>query len=147
MAAITAAALAELRRLAAGTYPDEGCGVLLGDGDAIVEARPGRNLRTDRARDRYELDPGDIVRAEREARRRGLDVAGFWHSHPDHPARASAFDTERAWPDYLYLICATTAAGAGEVRAHRLDEAVGALVEVGLAVADGPGALTAPEAG
>lgn len=140
---IAPAALDELRRLAAAAYPEEGCGVLVGRESAIVEVTSGRNLRTDRAGDRYELDPADIVGAERAARERGLDVEGFWHSHPDHPARPSAFDSERAWPDYVYLICATAPSGALDVRAHRLDEATGRLVEVALTV-DAGAARTAP---
>ena len=127
-------AAAELRRLAAAAYPDEGCGVLVGTlshGSAeigVLEVTSGRNLRSDRARDRFELDPGDIVAAERSARQRGLDVVGFWHSHPDHPARPSQVDTGRAWPEYAYIIVATTATGAEDVRAWILDEA-GAFAE------------------
>jgi len=133
-----AAALAELRELAAAAYPEEGCGVLIGvlrDSPLIVAATSGRNLRSDRRRDRYELDPGDIVAAERRARRDGYDVVGFWHSHPDHPARPSAFDTERAWAEYVYAICATSLVGSGEVRAFRLDEAARVFTEVPLRVA------------
>lgn len=118
------AAAATLRRLAAATYPVEGCGVLLGDLGAasVVDVMPGRNVVTDRARDRYELDPLDILAAERHARDTGIDVVGFWHTHPDHPARPSRFDTERAWPDYVYAICSTTAEGVGDVRWWRLGD-------------------------
>ena len=92
---------AELRRLAAAAYPSEGCGVLVGSAgdDGAVSVRSvsaARNL-SERGRDRYELDPLAIVRAERAAREAGLDVVGFWHSHPDHPAEPSRLDTERAW--------------------------------------------------
>lgn len=115
-----------LQRLAAATYPVEGCGVLLGvldgEGGSVVEAIPGRNLVTDRARDRYELDPLDIVAADRRARDRGLDVVGFWHTHPDHPARPSRFDAERAWPEYVYAICSTTVDGVADLRWWRLGE-------------------------
>jgi proteasome lid subunit RPN8/RPN11 len=117
---IAADARAELERLAAGSYPVEGCGVLVGRFEApatVVRVVAGRNLVTDRARDRYELDPGDIVAAERSARAEGLDVVGFWHTHPDHPARPSRFDTERAWAEYAYVICSTTAQGVADVRA------------------------------
>jgi proteasome lid subunit RPN8/RPN11 len=126
---IEAEAEAALRRFAAAGYPDEACGVLIGlagaDVVAVDEATLGRNLRADRARDRYELDPGAIVAAERSARGRGLDIVGFWHSHPDHPARPSEFDTERAWPEYVYVIVATSAEGSGDLRAWMLDEASG----------------------
>jgi proteasome lid subunit RPN8/RPN11 len=118
------ALMAEIGRLAAEAYPNEGCGVLVGTaGEGIIRIEavlPGRNLRSDRARDRYELDPADIVKAERVARAAGFDVVGFWHSHPDHPARPSAFDTERAWTDYLYVITSTTATGTVDLRAWQL---------------------------
>ena len=135
---LTADARTALEGLAAASYPVEGCGVLIGrfaadGGTEVVEARAGRNLVTERARDRYELDPGDIVAAERAARAAGLDVVGFWHTHPDHPARPSRFDTERAWPDYVYVICSTTAQGVADVRAWRLDAASGEFAEVPLA--------------
>jgi proteasome lid subunit RPN8/RPN11 len=132
-ARIAADAAAALRRFAGDAYPDEGCGVLVGsvagDDIEVVEVTRGRNLVTDRSRDRYELDPGDIVAAERSARARDLDVVGFWHTHPDHPARPSGFDTERAWTDYLYVICGVTAAGVEAVRAYRLFEG-GGFIEV-----------------
>ena len=122
-------ALDELSRMAAASYPDEGCGVLVGTvsrGEVeVVEVTQGRNLVTERSRDRYELDPGAIVAAERAARAKGLDIVGFWHTHPDHPARPSGFDTERAWPEYVYVICATTAAGVQTVRAFQLEEGGG----------------------
>ena len=95
-----------MRRLAEAAYPYEGCGVLVGTPGEVTEVRPGRNLRgpEDRARDRYVLDPGDILRAERDADLAGLEVVGFWHTHPDHPSRASRYDADHAWPDYLYVI-------------------------------------------
>jgi len=92
-----------------GAYPKEGCGIFLGtvDGDAdVVDVRLATNLRQDRARDRYIMDPKDILLAEREAEARGLEVVGFWHTHPDHPARPSQYDADHAWPDYVYVIMA-----------------------------------------
>ena len=122
-------AIADLHRFAAESYPDEGCGVLIGraaaDSVEVVEVTRGRNLVKERSRDRYELDPGAIVAAERAARANGLDIVGFWHTHPDHPARPSGFDTERAWPEYIYVICAVGAAGVRMVRAFRLEEGGG----------------------
>lgn len=139
---IAASARAELDRLAAAAHPLEGCGVLLGrfggdGGGEVVRVTAGRNLVSDRAHDRYELDPGDIVAAERAARADGLDVVGFWHTHPDHPARPSRFDTERAWPDYVYVICSTTTAGVVEVRAWTLGEPGGEFAELAMATAEG----------
>jgi proteasome lid subunit RPN8/RPN11 len=122
--ACSAEAHERIRELAAAAYPDEGCGVLIGRrtarGMEIVEATSARNLNTERSRDRYVLDPGDIVRADRQARAADLDVVGFWHSHPDHPASPSQFDTDHAWTDYVYVICATTREGTGDVNAFSL---------------------------
>ncbi|MDQ6747183.1 MAG: M67 family metallopeptidase [Candidatus Dormibacteraeota bacterium] len=97
---------ARLRRLAEAAYPYEGCGLLLGTPGAVTEVRAGRNLRSpeDRARDRYVLDPRDILQAERDADAGGLQVLGFWHTHPDHPSGASRYDADHAWPGYCYVI-------------------------------------------
>ena len=87
-------------------YPNEICGVMLGpQGDhTVTEVRRARNIIVERSRDRYEIDPLDHIRIQREADDAGLDIVGYYHSHPDHPARASVFDTERAWSGYVYLI-------------------------------------------
>lgn len=123
-------AAATLRRLAEAAYPEEGCGVLVGEATTreivVLEVLAGRNLVTERRHDRYELDPAAILAAERTARQRGLEVVGFWHTHPDHPARPSGFDTERAWPDYLYVIVRVTSRGVEEVRAYRMPDEEGA---------------------
>jgi proteasome lid subunit RPN8/RPN11 len=100
------AALEAVRAHAEEGYPDEVCGVLVGPSGRnwVSEARRARNTITDRARDRYEIDPLDQIRIQRECDASGLDVLGYYHSHPDHPARPSVFDTERAWASTLYVI-------------------------------------------
>ncbi len=92
------------------TYPHECCGVLLGrfedDGTRTVTstARAG-NTRTDSAHNRYNIDPKELVRIQREARDRGEDILGFYHSHPDHPARWSSTDLAEAhWLGCSYVI-------------------------------------------
>jgi proteasome lid subunit RPN8/RPN11 len=89
-------------------YPNEICGVMIGPpGDrTVTEVKRARNIIVDRARDRYEIDPRDHIRIQREADAAGMDIVGYYHSHPDHPAEASRFDTERAWAGYVYLIVA-----------------------------------------
>jgi proteasome lid subunit RPN8/RPN11 len=91
-------------------YPEEGAGLLLG---AIEEAGLRRVLRTlplpnrweDEARTRrYRIDPLDLLDAEERAEEDGLTILGIYHSHPDHPARPSGFDLERALPFYTYVI-------------------------------------------
>jgi proteasome lid subunit RPN8/RPN11 len=127
-----------IRALAAVAYPNEGCGVLIGrfSGDTVevVEATSGTNTNTERARDRYLLDPGDIVRADRDARSRGLDIIGFWHSHPDHPARPSQFDTDHAWLDYVYVIVNSSAGGTGDLNGFALTAEGGPFQQCGLVV-------------
>jgi proteasome lid subunit RPN8/RPN11 len=126
----------ELRRLAAAAYPLEGCGVLIGASGDVLSVRSvtsGANLAP-RGRDRFELDPLAIVRAERWAREAGQEVLGFWHSHPDHPAVPSRLDTERAWQEYLYVIVSSSAEGTGAVRAWRLLPAGDGFVELSVAV-------------
>ena len=103
---INRAALEAIEAHGADGYPNEICGFMLGpkgDGE-VTEVRPARNLIVERARDRYEIDPRDHIRIQREADAAGLDIVGYHHSHPDHPAQASRFDTERAWAGYVYLI-------------------------------------------
>ena len=85
-------------------YPDEICGLMLGNDHVVTDVRRARNIVVERSRDRYEIDPLDQIRIQREADAAGLDVIGYYHSHPDHPAQASRFDTERAWAGYVYVI-------------------------------------------
>ncbi len=77
---------------------------MLGNDHVVTDVRRARNLIVERSRDRYEIDPLDQIRIQREADAAGLDVIGYYHSHPDHPAQASRFDTERAWAGYVYVI-------------------------------------------
>jgi proteasome lid subunit RPN8/RPN11 len=99
-----------LRRHGEETYPHECCGVLLGhfgdDGSKTVSrtARCG-NTRDDSPHNRYNIDPKDLVRIQREGRERGEDIVGFYHSHPDHPARWSPTDLAEAhWFGCSYVI-------------------------------------------
>src|SRR5437868_2293765 len=95
-------------------YPHEVCGLLLGKMHGVGpsderEARSAfraRNLNTDRPHDRYLMDPESISAADRMARERGLEIVGFYHSHPDHPAKASETDLENSspWGGYSYPI-------------------------------------------
>ena len=107
-------------------YPEEGCGVMLGrdsaDARDVVEVIPFENQREDSRANRYLIAPEQFLAADREARARGLDVIGFFHSHPDHPAQPSAFDLEHAWPYYSYLIVSVERGRAVDTRAWRLLE-------------------------
>ncbi len=88
-------------------YPDEACGILLCPSkrpSEIVEAFEAKNASKERLRDRYRLDPLDFLRVFELGERAGLDICGFYHSHPDHPALPSSYDREMAWNGYMYLI-------------------------------------------
>ena len=99
----------EVRRHGEETYPHECCGVLLGqmDGDsrAVTSIVRCGNTRTDSPQNRYNIDPRELVRIQREGRARGEDIVGFYHSHPDHPARWSQTDLSEAhWIGCSYVI-------------------------------------------
>jgi len=98
-----------LRRHGEETYPYECCGVLLGqmDGEQRVVTSIVRcgNTRNDSPHNRYNIDPRELIRIQREGRERGEDIVGFYHSHPDHPAQWSATDLAEAhWIGCSYVI-------------------------------------------
>lgn len=99
-----------IRAHGAETYPHECCGALLGsDGDGgrareVAEIVRLTNQRNDSPRNRFSITPEDVRDAEAAARKAGLDLIGWYHSHPDAPARPSEFDREHAWPWYSYII-------------------------------------------
>ena len=121
--------LESLRRHARDAYPEECCGALLGRvADAggqertVLAALPVENAER-RARERRYLVPAAaVLAAEADARSRGLDVVGFYHSHPDAPAEPSAYDVEHAWPWYAYLIVGVRGGEPAGVSAWRLAE-------------------------
>ena len=110
MLTISQDAYTSLRRHGEDTYPHECCGVLLGrfeeDGAKTVTriARCG-NTRDDSPHNRYNIDPKELIRIQREGRERGEDIVGFYHSHPDHPAQWSPTDLAEAhWFGCSYVI-------------------------------------------
>jgi proteasome lid subunit RPN8/RPN11 len=92
------------------TYPNECCGVLLGknvadEGNHVQEIVRAGNTRTDSAHNRYHIAPQELVKIQRQARGLGLDIVGFYHSHPDHPAQWSETDfAEAHWLGCSYII-------------------------------------------
>ena len=102
---------AAIRRHGEETFPHECCGALVGvDGHAsAVVALP--NTTEEGPRRRFLVRPSDYRLAEQRARDLGGELLGFYHSHPDHPARPSEFDLDHAWPTFAYVIVAV-AAGA-----------------------------------
>ena len=122
---MSSASYAALSLHAEEAYPNECCGVLLGhfDGDIITTtaAIPCANTRQDSPRNRYSIAPIDLVRIQRQARAEGLDIIGFYHSHPDHPAQWSTTDLEEAhWLGCSYAITSVMEGRAEETRSFRL---------------------------
>jgi proteasome lid subunit RPN8/RPN11 len=107
-------------------YPEECCGLLLGSLEAdrarkITLALPAENTReAEKRRRRFLMEADDFMRAEAEARRRGIEILGFYHSHPDHPAVPSEYDREHALPCFAYLILAVRKGVAGELSGWEL---------------------------
>ena len=106
------------------TYPHECCGALLGkDGETareVVELLPLANRRNDSPRNRFEVTADDVQMAEKKARELRLEVVGWYHSHPDAPARPSEFDREHAWPWYSYIIVSVQKREPRETTSWRL---------------------------
>jgi proteasome lid subunit RPN8/RPN11 len=101
-------------------YPRESCGVLLGAQSSVREAIPCTNEITDRA-DRYRIPAAELIAAQKHARAQGLDIIGFYHSHPDHPAQPSSTDLAEAhWFGCLYAIVSVVNGMAREIRAFQL---------------------------
>ena len=100
----------EIRQHGEETYPHECCGVLLGrfednDVKTVVRIAGCGNTRDDSPKNRYNIDPKELIRIQREGRERGEDIVGFYHSHPDHPAQWSSTDLAEAhWIGCSYVI-------------------------------------------
>ncbi len=107
------------------TYPHECCGVLLGrmeNGDRIVRGavRCG-NTRTDSPADRYHIAPQELIAAQKQARAAAMDIIGFYHSHPDHPARWSETDLAEAhWFACSYVITSVKSGKASDTNSFVL---------------------------
>ena len=113
-----------IREHGATGYPHEACGAILGlEAGAAREVRalfPLVNRRDDSPRNRFSVDAGDVRAAERAAAERGLELIGWYHSHPDHPAQPSEYDREHAWPWYSYVIVSVAAGQPREITSWRL---------------------------
>jgi proteasome lid subunit RPN8/RPN11 len=127
----------KIRRHGVETYPHECCGALLGrdcslgagNSSAAGAPEPPRevlavfplvNRRDDSPRNRFAVTADDVRAAEKAAREQDLELVGWYHSHPDHPARPSDYDREHAWPWYSYIIVSVQAGASAEMTAWRL---------------------------
>lgn len=109
-------------------FPHECCGLLVGQflaegGKEVAEIFPISNAREEEAkRNRFLITAEELLRGENYARSRTLDVIGFYHSHPDHPAVPSQFDIDHAWPVYSYIIVSVLKGKSDALTSWELDE-------------------------
>jgi proteasome lid subunit RPN8/RPN11 len=125
MLRLTKADFDALRAHGEQTYPHECCGVLLGtsdnQGNTVHQTVPAANSRTDSPHNRYHIAPHELIRIQRLARQMHLDIVGFYHSHPDHPAQWSSIDLAQAhWLGCSYVITAVEQAKAAATRSFLL---------------------------
>ncbi len=97
------------------TYPDECCGALVGAGGRVTALVRLPNTTDEGPRRRFLVRPSDYRLAERRAGELGGELLGFYHSHPDHPARPSAYDLDHAWPTFAYVIVSVASGRAADM--------------------------------
>ena len=129
----------KIRQHGAETYPHECCGALLGRDAALAEGAataggvqlpkreivavfPLVNRREDSPRNRFSVTPEDVRTADKAAQEQGLELVGWYHSHPDHPASPSQYDREHAWPWYSYVIVSVANGKPAEMTSWRLSD-------------------------
>ncbi|MBI4596440.1 MAG: M67 family metallopeptidase [Candidatus Tectomicrobia bacterium] len=115
------------RTLSQESYPHECCGFLAGPLSTagpkeIQRFKASKNINLQRATDRYEIDPREYLRFEKECLASREEIIGFFHSHPDHRPLPSDFDRNMAWPGYSYVIISVCGGKAGEIRCWTLEE-------------------------
>ncbi len=119
--------LTNMRQHGERDYPFECCGLMLGrfDGSGhkiMIETYPISNAREEEAkRNRFLIRPDELMRGEKYAREKGLDVIGFYHSHPDDRAVPSKYDLDHAWPTYSYIVVAVTKGQATDLRSWEME--------------------------
>jgi proteasome lid subunit RPN8/RPN11 len=131
---LTPEQIGQIEREGMAAYPNECCGAMLGRDVAdaggvrrvVARLAPMSNsFAADQQYHRFSLDPRDLLRLEKDAAEAGLSVLGFYHSHPNHPARPSETDRRHAWPYYSYVIVAIADRRPGDLTSWQLDESTG----------------------
>ncbi len=127
---LTESQIDQIEKEGEAAYPSECCGAILGrdvkDAEGIrrqvirLEALKN-SFRADEQFHRFSLDPKELIDVEKRAGEAKLNVLGFYHSHPDHPARPSEYDRTHAWPYYSYLIVEIAGGKAAEMTSWQLD--------------------------
>ncbi len=123
---ISSDALQRMHHFAREGYPHEVCGILAGRrdpvGGQVSEVVPLVNERADSPENRYQVGPLLLLRAEEGVEERGLEVVGYYHSHPDHPSRYSDYDREHALPNMSYAIVSVMAGEVSDTASWRLSD-------------------------
>src|SRR6185312_11266307 len=114
----------DIRRHGAETFPHECCGALIGDSTTgrVAAAVALPNTTDEGPRRRFLVRPSDYRLAEQRASQLGGELLGFYHSHPDHPARPSQFDLDHAWPTFAYVIVSVMSGTARDMTVWFLKE-------------------------
>src|SRR5437660_5703812 len=113
---------ASIRRHGQETYPHECCGALVGCDGRVADIVPLPNTTEEGPRRRFLVRPSDYREAERRATELGGELLGFYHSHPDHPARPSQYDLDHAWPTFAYIIVSVMAGQSTDMTVWYLKE-------------------------
>ena len=111
-----------LRRHGEETYPHECCGALVGTGNHVTATVALPNTTEEGPRRRFMVRPSDYRVAEQKATELGGELLGFYHSHPDHPARPSQYDKDHAWPWYSYIIVSVHHGAPQDMTSWRLSD-------------------------
>lgn len=124
MIRLKSADIEEIKQIAQKTYPHECCGVMVGSIEngvkTVTELIPAENQRTDSPANRYLITPDLLNELEKKLKGTDRAIVGFFHSHPDVPARPSTYDQDHAWPWYSYVIVSVNKGQAGEIHNWKL---------------------------
>ena len=124
MIRLKSADIEEIKQIAQKTYPHECCGVMVGSVEngvkTVTQLIPAENQRTDSPANRYLITPDLLNELEKKLQGTDRAIVGFFHSHPDVPARPSAYDQDHAWPWYSYVIVSVNRGQAGEIHNWKL---------------------------
>lgn len=126
MIRLKSADIEEIKQIAQKTYPHECCGVMVGSVEngvkTVTELIPAENQRTDSPANRYLITPDLLNELEKKLKGTDRAIVGFFHSHPDVPARPSTYDQDHAWPWYSYVIVSVNKGEAGEIHNWKLKD-------------------------
>jgi proteasome lid subunit RPN8/RPN11 len=133
-----------IRRHGEETFPHECCGALIGRDGGVESLVPLPNTTEEGPRRRFLVRPADYQEAERRATERGGELLGFYHSHPDHPARPSQYDLDHAWPTFAYVIVSVMGGAAADMTVWYLQDDRSTFEEGSLHHGENPHPDTAP---